>query len=1126
MDTSAQNNLANNKKELHTRIRRNVETLDQILRKRTLFEEDLRCFHSTCNDLTIDLNEFEASPKLLDTGLRCYMKKVSEAYLYLKTSQQNDQACPLTSRLATICYTIGKIRGFKTIVNYLYCGIDVIFPLLNLMQKSEILTVDEVLLLLLWLSNLALAPFVLNSIDKNLEKELFRIGLTNLTRHSNGSKNQAVSLILLSNLLTRPDTIEHGLLDRYLRAYAIPNWTDDLAPYSVRLGHSQTINKILKKCPLNVSLGYWQLVYENIMLIDISNLRLQEEKNSIVLTNLNLLYMIKIFHKLAQVALIQVKPLKFQKVSNIINHLLHDVVLPLILKFDTNLRYATAKCLSHICVSLSSEASNYQEQLILYLTDQFEFEGFSSYPHGSTGCYIFQPHLSLHNQDFSLAKFHLILLTIGFVSLKRSLPFTLLPLFFSIVHKTLFILQKRVNVFHGSQLRDSSCFILWAIFRQILLPQFECLDQRNPGMIDTIFFDLVRIISFDSDLIVRKCGLAVLQEFVGRFGTLFFSQKLDCVEKGNNYVGSFILTLMDVLRNTSLDPCQSSYCLMKELLCLGFNGSLFVPDLILSIENEDTGFQIKKLRIYELLSLLKEKSGRQYELDISPIPDFTICCSEDSLLERYRYNLLDSDWALYLFSELSTTRDPSITDALLILSYLDSLFKYDPCIDSVHRAEGYMKWISYCLYTFPSNYFELNWDIVSSISESIPNADLLKEFKRFFRNLSNSWNSFLVEKLEEFIGRIYNNNILIAGSLFSFLHLKADQITRMVNAMSNSQKIEIGVKVKLVESLSENMPFHRLGFGHLLSLSNLLDDYTVTDQGDVGSKVRLAVLEMIASNFEVFEREHGIVEKKLIRLCGEINRKVCLKSFEVLLKIKHNLCFNTSGNYYAMLFEYYDSQILGERFQLNRRHMDGFSLSFWSGLVLSLGSLSASKDELNESFDQLLSFLIKSNDALRAYVYQGLLDTLRIPREVLFNDLHVHQVKRFVAALNVFVKLYESNAPFPSYFNENLLFVRSYNLHINTTSLVRLKLVMKIFLQLSLYSRSKDVRAKARNRLCWLACFPKSNNIRSEAIENICDLVNEREPKHLNLELQKNYFSDQKTLISNFNKFQNFVLEL
>ena len=85
---------------------------------------------------------------------------------------------------------------------------------------------------------------------------------------------------------------------------------------------------------------------------------------------------------------------------------------------------------------------------------------------------------------------------------------------------------------------------------------------------------------------------------------------------------------------------------------------------------------------------------------------------------------------------------------------------------------------------------------------------------------------------------------------------------------------------------------------------------------------------------------------------------------------------------------------------------------------------------------------------------------------------------------------------------------------------------MKIFLQLSLYSRSKDVRAKARNRLCWLACFPKSNNIRSEAIENICDLVNEREPKHLNLELQKKYFSDQKTLISNFNKFQNFVLEL
>lgn len=1132
MDTLAHNNLASNKKGLHSRIKGNVEILDQILRKTTLLEEDFQCFCSTCNDLAVDINEFEVSPKLLDTDLDYYLKKLSATYLHLKiTSQQKGQVYSLASRIATVCYTIAKIRGFKTIVNYLSCGIDLIFPLLSLVQNSETLTADEFLLILLWLSNLALAPFILNKIDKMLEEELFQIGLTSLTRYSNASKNQVVSLILLSNLLTRPDTIEHGLLDRYLKAYAIPTWTNDLAPYSERLGHSQTINKILKKCSLKVSLGYWVLVYEKILLMDISNLRLQEEKKIVILTNLNLLYMIKIFHKLAHIALVLVKPLKFQQISNIINHLLHDIVLPLIPKFDSNLRYATAKCLSHICVSLSLEASNYQEQMVLYLSDQFEFEGLCLYPQRNTDCDIFQPNLTLHSQDVSLAKFHLILLSLGFISLKRSFPFTLLPLILSIVHKTLFILQKRVNVFHGSQLRDSSCFILWAIFRQILQPQFEFLNQRNPGMLDTIFFDLVRVICFDSDLIVRKCGLAVLQEFVGRFGTNFFSKKLGCVENGNNYVGSFILNLMDVLKHASLDPWRSSYFFMRELLYLGFNGSLFVPDLLVTIENENTGFEIKKLRIYELISLLKEKSDRQYDLDFSPISEFRICCSKESLLERYRYNLIDSDWVLYLFSELSTTRDPSLNDALLILSYLNNLFKYDPVIDSVHRAEGYMKWINYCLYTFPSNDFALNWDIVFSISKSATNVDLLKEFKRFFRNLSDSSNNLLLGKLERFISCIYNNNILIAGSLFSFIHLKADQFTPIVNAMTNSRKMEIDVKVKLVESLADNISFLQSGFDHhhLISLTNLLDDYTLTDQGDVGSKVRLAALGMIASNFEIFKKNHDIIEKKLVRICGEINRKVCLKSFEVLLMIKHNFRVDISDicdNYYTKLFEYYDSQIVGEHLQLDSTHMYDVSLSFWSGLVLSLGSLSASKDELNESFDQLLSFLMKSNDALRAHVYQVLLDTLRIPQGVLFNYLHAHQVKRFISALNVFIKLYESNAPFPSYFNENLLFIRSYNLHINTTSLVRITLVIKIFLQLSLYSRSRDVMAKARNRLCWLACFPTSNNIRNHAIENICDLINEIGPSHLNLELQKKYFSDHMTLKANFAELQKFVLQL
>ena len=71
----------------------------------------------------------------------------------------------------------------------------------------------------------------------------------------------------------------------------------------------------------------------------------------------------------------------------------------------------------------------------------------------------------------------------------------------------------------------------------------------------------------------------------------------------------------------------------------------------------------------------------------------------------------------------------------------------------------------------------------------------------------------------------------------------------------------------------------------MVELINQLDDYTLTNQGDVGNKIRFEIIQLIYNNRNFFLNEPKyvqLIEKKL--KTNEVNR---VKSRSFLKKIMH-----------------------------------------------------------------------------------------------------------------------------------------------------------------------------------------------------------------------------------------------
>lgn len=900
------------------------------------------------NKLTVRIvnfiNEFEPRPKLLEAHLAEYIESLTNLYLSSKYPI-------IKSSIGEIVYNFAKIRQFKQVALYFSSDLYIINKLIRL--SSELTNEFEIFLCLIWLCNLVLVPFNFNNIDPDLLNKLYEIGQRNLRKYNNGSKNQVISLILLSRLLSRGDC--QALLDKYFEHTKV-NWLNESD--TSKLGYYLCINKLLKRkqlCEEQLSVIYHLII---------DDLLFSPSHQSV----LNILYLIKILSKLA---IYYIKTGSYPQVQDIVNNLINDIMNNMINQFDTNLRYAFAKSLSAIIKQLSFSATNYQDQLIKYVIDQLE--------------------LPQNYDDINIAKTHSILLTLGYITLTKSLPERYVSQLLDICHYCLFIKIRRLSFNLGTQLRDSSTFIIWTICRTTKSPP--------PSKIVGIFLDLLRVLVFDQDLTLKRCSIAVLQELLGRFGNII-------VPIGDDHTrGETIIGIMEVFNELSLVNKTVSYQVI-DLLYSKIDLSFLIEGLVDHISEYDGNGKY-------LCKLLQQPR----ELELSPRQEYDIGTITNKLVRANRWHIL------FDFPEVPTE----------LLHSTFANFTYSETKEAM--ILGYLKFL--ISYKFPT---DSDWDNLFKIMNK---SEYTSEFQVLFSKLDTIPEDSLFDHVQF--------SSTLSNCLFNYRHFSQVELSMIVKIMRN-EKIDAEIRSNLINNLSDNFQFHNL---NVASLYDLFDDYTTTEQGDVGSKIRLAMIRLVGNNIEYFFG-NDMIKLKLIRLSGELMDRIRHRLFELLHLLDRDTIDEISlkDHYWSELFNYY-----GELQEGRERE------EFWKGLVFSVGSFTGNQQIINDAFNELLRF-------------QPNLDDFRILTSFLKLDKNSpsRTLKCISMTLNLFLKLLTANFRFPSGIDYNGLFIKCYNLHINTGNLTRVTTVLRIFYYLSKVDTS--LKQKIYDRLFWLLTKHKSPKIK------------------------------------------------
>ncbi|KAK6462245.1 hypothetical protein DFJ63DRAFT_313386 [Scheffersomyces coipomensis] len=1000
-------------------ISRLIDELSNIVSNQHSIQKATAIF----NRLKLLINESEPNPKLLDNQLGFYIPCLTNLFLALKVST------PLRSGICEIIYNFSKIRGFKFISNYFSSDIYIIDTLIDMIENCDGNIGDnEMFTCLLWLSNLVLIPFKLDDIDPKLMNRFYQIGLEHLKIHSNASKNQIVSSIILSRLLTRSDSTE--LLQSYLYEQVGLEWKSNNLDSTIRLGHLLTINKILKRTTL--SNDDLMIIYD---LISLDLLCLQKNINS--LNNNHILFLIKILSKLS----IRFGE-NYSQISLIINNLINDVMnLLMNKKLDMKLRYEIAKSLSEINLSLSKRALNYRNQLIIHVLDLLDVD-------------LTNDEIEINDDKIIIPKYHTILLFLGYISLNKSLPLDFVPLILKIIHRTLFIEQRRFQTVLGNQLRDSSCFILWSICRTLTIKQFD----KYRTYLEIVLFDLIKVIIFDSDLIVRKCGLAVLQEFIGRFGQHMFIHLQDPNERGE-----FIIKFIEIF-NSFNRPLE----LIKPLIIIGnLNKNLFIQILLQKVCDDNNSLKLRKSLSRSLKQVIDLPKDGGIEFGINPVSYTT---------EQVIKSLIEEKASIYTICEIAADENDDKYS-----EYLEGIYnnyKFDHHHDNAERAEGYLKLVN--TFSNRSSQFEFNnWDTLLEITR-VNSCDIY-QFQIFFENLKTDIPANVFQTILHYIN---NSNFILSQVIFSYDGLTIDQLDELMRIIEN-KRIDSDIRSNLLTNLTHNFDLIKQDNDLLVRLIDLLDDYTITNQGDVGSKIRLRALILIDQNFDRFSELFNSVELKAIRLVGELMDKIRVKAFKLVLRINSVSYIDDdfsdiSSSYFATLFTFFNDNVL-------KCDKSDLVEQFLIGMSFTIGAMVANKAITHKSFIEFLKFLQSLDELDQDEILDIYLNNL-LKQYKTSDERHL---KGQVMIVNVFQRLFESNYQFPSKFKFEKLFIGCYNLHINTTNINRIQISANIFQYILQHNTSNELKIKIMNRLIWISCQHRIPKIRKIIGEEILFEINQ-----------------------------------
>ncbi|SCU82178.1 LAFA_0C09604g1_1 [Lachancea sp. 'fantastica'] len=636
--------------------------------------------------------------------------------------------------------------------------------------------------------------------------------------------------------------------------------------------------------------------------------------------------------------------------------------------------------------------------------------------------------------------------------------------------------QLRLNKISGHQIRDASNFLCWSLVRK---------HDVSP-QVEKIVFHLLMCSMLDSDFTIRRSASAALQEALGRYGSVIFDD-------------ASVMKIIEL-------PCHNLELCYKEnvpkLLGLFMSNASHLSRAVIKwlivnnvMRNHD--FRIVELSALSITCLMTVDSRSEVAtIILQMILNLTDeIRNEELAVIKARY--------LYLISERVFVDDARVRKTCHeILSWLADRLKPE----SGNPQEQFII-LSYLkaqnlVFTAGGAELEINATVVEtllriakSISPSEPRFEKMKDlflpiFERMLCDGAHFGSSTVFQKFKQSYGNlvIQNNALCCAALAYETPHDFLDTFNFYC------PRLNFEGRFHLLNALSHTLPGVVESQGsYILSLvAEFLDDYTVTEQGDVGGTVRRCTIDLIEKQLNLFFDAGTSVMKlicpKLLRLAAEPAEKIRERSLCVLRQLCKLECSSNVQQDESLLSIYHNLD-------------EAFHDEFWQGFVFSGGAIYSTDIQIRTSIDSFLKHYAEQSLDRRLELLKTLLrivPSLSQVKSWRSEATHVNRfgcqkqdiIKRAIVCANFWRRILESGLIVAETSNLRAAYARFSNLAMVKTPKLKMaiaKLMPHVAVACSTSESDYDnLQDEIVARLKQLAKPPKSDDVRYTSFQTVC----------------------------------------
>jgi hypothetical protein len=518
---------------------------------------DWSTWYGACHHLLLNLPDlcqlepFQEDPQLLDPHLDKFVPSLADAllaYLQSPTSslpESNTQLLiPVSHAICRLLYTFCKVRGEKVIVRFFSTETRHLELLLSAIEKggqqedgqsaspetAETWEWEERYIVLLWLSQLLLAPFDLASISSEETDDIVQPNIAGLSWPSNtpgltirviplalrylssSGKERDAAKILLVRIAMRKDMQELGILNALVQ-WALSSLHSQVAQSTYYyIGTLSFLAGILVSSEGTTDMSPY-LGHISRLIQDVSTAEepvFKAIKSSAIARKT----IIKVLRTIT-VLLIQTPesmPDSDMAIEATIGHLLDslaDLATPVRLAASKALSVITLKLPEEMAVEVGSAVLEALEKNILFVQKEGKSKA----------------------RDLSRVnplEWHGLMLTMAHLLYRHSIPIAQLPSILNALRLGLVFEQRSTSgTSFGTNVRDAACFGIWAMARRYTTNDLQKLQleddvftqggplQQSPAL-QILATELVVSASLDPAGNIRRGSSAALQELIGR----------------------------------------------------------------------------------------------------------------------------------------------------------------------------------------------------------------------------------------------------------------------------------------------------------------------------------------------------------------------------------------------------------------------------------------------------------------------------------------------------------------------------------------------------------------------------------------------------------------------------------